>query len=192
MSSPQRRRRKRLENSPIIGRTELTAAAVVLAAAGITLMVVFLLSGGGDDGTTAGVQPTASAIESSAPFQATDANGEAILELARRSVEALPQGQWPALYDAFTQEFRDRCARAEFVSAGETDATNLGASLPQLHFKYLVNVELAASAASGVIVGALGEQEYTIETAYALEGGAWKIAPAPNTSGCNGFNRLSG
>jgi hypothetical protein len=176
----------------VIGRTELVAGAVVLLAAGLTLGAVLLFSGGGDDDGSAGDGSPAGATQSGAPFLPSDAAGEAIVELARRSVESLPEGQWPRLYDAFTNEFQGRCPREEFVAAGETDAANLGGQLSLLHFKSLVDVTLGTDTASGVIVGELNGAEYTIQTAYALEDGVWKIAPAPDTSGCNGFNRLSG
>jgi hypothetical protein len=188
MSTRPRRRRQRREDAPIVGRVELTAGAVVLAAAALTLGAVFLFTGGGDDddgGTTV-------ATQTGTPFQPADADGEAIQELGRRSVEALPSGEWAGLYDAFTQEFRDRCVREEFVAAGEADAANLGESLQQIRFKYLIDVQITGDTASGVIVGALGAAEYTIQTAWARVEGEWQIAPAPGTSGCNGFNRLSG
>ena len=64
--------------------------------------------------------------------------------------------------------------------------------LPQIGFKYLIDVSLSGDTASAVIVGALSNDEYTIQTAYVRENGVWKIAPAPGTAGCSGFNRLSG
>ena len=165
---------------------------MVLAAAGLTLGAVLLFSGSGDDGGSGGDGASSGATQSGAPFAPADDAGRAIVELARRSVESLPQGQWAGLYDVFTTEFQARCARGEFEAAGETDAANLGEQLSLLRFRALVDVQMGADTASGVIVGELAGVEYTIQTAYALEDGAWKIAPAPGTSGCNGFNRLSG
>jgi hypothetical protein len=186
MSSRPQRRRQRDEKRPIVGRTELVTAAVVVLTAGVTLGLVLLLGSRGDDGggdDAAGVTST--------PFEPADADGQAIVELGRRSVEALPQGQWASLYDAFTQEFRDRCAREDFVASGAADASNLGDTLPLIHFKYLIDVSISGETATATIVGE-AQGEYTIQTAYAREGGEWKIAPAPGTSGCSGFNRLSG
>jgi hypothetical protein len=107
-------------------------------------------------------------------------------------VEALPDGEWPALYDDFTQEFRGRCSLSDFVAAGETDTAELGDLLQQISFRYLIDVDQSGDAASAVIVGALSNDDYTIETAYLRENSVWKIAPAPGTTGCSGFNRLSG
>ena len=176
---------------PIIGRTELIATGLVLAAAGVALGLVLLLTGGDDEGGEA-VQATANATATSTPFEPVDADGQAIVDLGRRSVEALPDGEWPGLYDAFTQEFRTRCSFSDFVAAGETDSADLGASLQLIRFKYLIDVILSGDTASAVIVGALSDDEYTIETAYLQEDSVWKIAPAPGTTGCSGFNRLSG
>jgi hypothetical protein len=176
---------------PIIGRTELIAAGLVLVAAGVALGLVLLLTGGDDDGGEA-VQATANATVTSTPFEPIDADGQAIIALGRRSVEALPDGEWPGLYDAFTQEFRNRCSFSDFVAAGETDTADLGASLQLIRFKYLIDVILSGDTASAVIVGALSDDEYSVETAYLRVDGVWKIAPAPGTTGCSAFNRLSG
>ncbi len=175
---------------PIIGRTELITAAVVLATAGVTLVLVLLLTGGDDGGEA--VLATPNATVTSTPFEPVDADGQAIINLGSRSVEALPDGEWPQLYDAFTQEFRNRCQLSEFIAAGEADAANLGDSLQQIRFKYLIDVSLSGDTASAVIVGALADDEYTIETAYVRENSMWRIAPAPGTTGCSAFNRLSG
>ncbi len=169
------------------------ATAVVLATAGVTLALVLLLAGGGDDGDGAAIQATANVTTTvtGTPFEPVDTDGQAIVDLGRQSVEALPRGEWPALYDEFTQEFRDRCPLSEFVAAGQGDAANLGDRLGEISFKYLIDVNLAGDT-SAVIVGALAGDEYAIETAYAQEEGVWKIAPAAGTTGCSGFNRLSG
>ena len=191
-SRPQRRRRRQRDQvRPIIGRTELIAASLVLAAAGVVLGLVLLLTDDDDDGGEA-VQATANATVTSTPFEPIDADGQAIIDLGRRSVEALPDGEWPGLYDAFTQEFRNRCSFSDFVAAGETDAADLGDSLQQIRFKYLIDVSLSGDTASAVIVGALSNDEYTIQTTYVRENSVWKIAPVPGTTGCSGFNRLSG
>jgi len=193
MSSRPKRRRpgQRDQMRPIIGRTELVAAGLVLLAAGVTLGLVLLLTGGDADGGEA-VQATANATVTSIPFEPADADGQALIDLGRRSVEALPDGEWPGLYDAFTQEFHNRCSFSDFVEAGEEDAAGLGAALQQIRFKYLIDVNLSGDTASAVIVGALTDDEYTIQTAYVREDGVWMIAPAPGTTGCSGFNRLSG
>ena len=184
-SRPQRRRKQKAQKPPNASRSMLIAVGVVLAAAGVTLGLVLLLTGGDDDSGEA-------AQATSAPFEPIDADGQAIVALGRRSVEALPAGEWPELYDAFTQEFRDRCSLSDFVAAGEADTADLGSSLQQIRFKHLIDVIMSGDTASAVIVGTLSDDEYSIETAYVRIDSVWKIAPAPGTTGCSAFNRLSG
>ncbi len=106
-SRPHRRRRQQRDQvRPVIGRTELIAAGLVLATAGVALGLVLLLTGGDDEGGEA-VQATANATATSTPFEPVDADGQAIIALGRRSVEEMPDGEWPGLYDAYTQEFRN-------------------------------------------------------------------------------------
>lgn len=191
-SRQQRRRQSRRDNPPpIIGRTELIAAGVVFVAAALTLGVVLLVSsGGGDDDDSTGETPVPTPTGEA--FVPADDAGAAIVELGRRSVEALPNGVWPELYDSFTQEFRDRCSREDFAAAGEADASAQGDNLNQIAFVKLIDVSITGDTATAVIVGASAGTEYQIGTAYALEDGDWKIAPPPGTSGCNGFTRIGG
>ncbi|HUF53646.1 MAG TPA: hypothetical protein VMR52_07715 [Dehalococcoidia bacterium] len=190
MSSRGERRRQSRDPPPIIGRTEIIAAGVVFAAAALTLGIVFLVSSGGDNDDAAAEPTPVAGTPTAAAFVPEDDTGRAILELGRRSVEALPSGQWPQLYDSFTQEFRDRCPREEFEAAGEADAAAQGDRLSELRFVKLINVQINVSSATAVIIGAIGADEYAIGTSYALENGEWKIAPPPEASGCNGFTRL--
>jgi len=81
---------------------------------------------------------------------------------------------------------------SDFIDAGEADAANLGGSLQQIRFKYLIDVSQSGDTASAIIVGALSDDEYTIETGYERVSDVWQIAPPPGTAGCSGFNRLSG
>jgi hypothetical protein len=97
-------------------------------------------------------------------FSPTTADDFAIEALARRSIEVLPAGQWPSLYDDFTQEFQTRCPRDAFIAGGEQNATELGAQLHLLGYKRLEDVVYTGDAATAVIVG---------------------------TEGCAAFNRLS-
>jgi hypothetical protein len=116
---------------------------------------------------------------------------EAIQRLARRSIEVLPAGQWPSLYDSFTSEFQQRCSREQFEQVGEDAAIQLGDDLRLLRFKRTESMTIEGSSAQAVIVGEIvGQSEYQIQATFQKEDGAWKIAPAPDTQGCEAF--LSG
>jgi hypothetical protein len=130
--------------------------------------------------------------EAPAAFSPMTPEDFAIEALARRSIEVLPAGQWPSLYDDFTQEFQARCPREEFVAGGETNAIELGTQLQLLGYKRLEDVAYSGDSATAVIVGELrGQSEYRTGSAFQRVDGAWKLAPADATEGCAAFNRLS-
>jgi len=134
--------------------------------------------------------PTIASSPTAAPPSEALADIEA---LARRSIEALPAGQWPALYDSFTSDFQARCARAAFEQAGVQSAAELGEQLSLLHFVRLEAQAVAGTSAEAVIVGEVtGQGEYRLQGSFRQEDGRWKIAPAEGTQGCNAFNRISG
>jgi hypothetical protein len=165
-----------------------TGAFAIIAAVAIT-------SGGGGDGsvssnTPAATQPAVS--PSGVPFVPADADGEAIVALARKSIEVLPQGQWPSLYTDFVAEFQARCTPETFAQAGVDSATNLGADLPLLAYKAMQDVTITGDTAQGTIIGQVtGKSEYLVSAYFAKENGVWKIAPAPDTQGCEAFSVLS-
>ena len=193
-------------------------AAIAVTLAGFVLLFVAiaqLASGGGDDGGAAagsgGTLPPASGAATSpaglatgtgigtgtgtatAGPQPTVGGEEAIPTLARRSIEVLPAGQWPTLYDSFTSEFRQRCTREQFEQAGLDAAAQMGDNLRLLRFKRTENITIEGSTAQAVIVGEIaGQSEYKIQSAFQIEDGVWKIAPASGTQGCEAFGRLSG
>ena len=193
-------------------------AATALALAGFVLLFVAiaqLASGGrGDGGAAAGgggtLPPASGAATSPAGLatgtgtgtgtapatvaaQPTVGGEEAIPTLARRSIEVLPAGQWPSLYDSFTSEFRQRCPREQFDQAGVDAAAQLGDSLRLLRFKRTESITIEGSSAQAVIVGQIvGQSEYKIQAAFQIEDGVWRIAPASGTQGCEAFGRLSG
>ena len=114
--------------------------------------------------------------------------------LARRSIEVLPQGQWPSLYNDFTTDFKARCTLAGFTQAGVDSATNLGASLHLLEFSGLKNVAINGTTATATVVGDLRGQAnsaYDVDAAFARENGTWKLAAASGTTGCQAFNVVS-
>ncbi len=176
-------------NAGVFGRRELIGALCAAGGVLVVILAAVLLSGGGSES-----RPSSTAAPSApAAFSPTTPDGEAIVALARRSIEALPRGQWPSLYDDFTPEFQQRCARAEFAQAGVQAGQDLGADLALLRFKRLEQVSIQTGSASAVIVGELeGRSEYSLQGAFQNVGGVWKLAPAPNTQGCQAFTRLSG
>ncbi len=156
-----------------LGRTERIAVAF-LATGLIIVLGAFLVSrvisgGGTDDDAT-------------------------IRALARRSIEVLPQGEWPSLYDDFTADFQARCNLADFTQAGVEGANNVGADLPQLVFFDMTDLSISGDTASATIIGAISGQadsQYKVEAAFAREDGRWKLAAAPDTAGCQAFNVLN-
>ena len=183
---------------PLIRRTEV--ALVGLVGLGVVLIVLFvvLISGGGeDDGAasvtqpTASQQPTASAQPQTPGGQTPSGPDQQAMEaLARRSIEALPQGQWPSLYDSFTAEFHQRCPREEFVQAGESSAQSLGTSLALLRFVRLEQIRIEGETATGIIFGKIeGQEEYSVEATFQREAGVWKLSAPAGSVGCAAFNQ---
>ena len=117
----------------------------------------------------------------------------AIEALARRSIEVLPAGEWPSLYEDFTPEFQQRCPRQEFIDGGARSASELGANLPLLAYKRLEQVSVTGETATAVIVGEIrGQSEYSIQAAFQRVDGVWKLAPEASTEGCAAFAQISG
>jgi len=142
----------------------------------------------GDGGAT--TSPGATTTDT---VQPAGSDEEAIQSLARRSIEVLPAGQWPSLYDSFTSEFQQRCSREQFDQVGEDSAAQLGDDIKLLRFKRTEGVTIEGLTAQAVIVGEIvGQSEYQIQAAFQKENGDWRIAPAPGTQGCAAFGRLGG
>lgn len=210
MPSRDRRRRRRrdaaddAERAPtapsMLRRSEVIAAAGLGVAVLLILTGVLLFGGGGGSsspaptGAPSGSAASAAVAVTATPvFSPSTAAELAIEALARRTIEALPQGQWPALYDSFTAQFQQRCSRDQFVAAGVEGARQQGSNLPSLRFQRLQSASVQGQSATAVVVGEVaGGVEYSIQESFALENGVWKIAAAPNTQGCEAFGRLSG
>lgn len=178
-----------------IGRSELIAAAFLIVGI-VAIVAAVVVTQGGDDEGASGV--TATVTEAPLPsasgvrLEPTDADSEAIINLARRSIEVLPQGQWPSLYTDFVASFTQRCSVEEFTQAGIDSSADLSEDLQLLGFKYIQDVTITGDAAAGTIVGELrGKTEYQVDAAFAKEDGVWKIAPVPDTEGCSAFTVLS-
>jgi hypothetical protein len=193
-SRSQRRRKDRsrtgggLPRLPL-GRTERIAVAF-LGIGLVTILGAFLITRAltnNSDGDS-----TASTSSTSSGGSASDEND--IRALARRSIEVLPQGEWPSLYGDFTADFQARCTLADFTQAGVDSATNLGASLQQLEFHEMKDLSITGDTASATIVGDISGQadsQYDVEAAFAREDGRWKLTAASGTTGCQAFNVLN-
>ncbi|SRR6266545_1183028 len=162
---------------------------VVAVMGGVVLLIVVgvvVLSGGSD-----GAQDGVGAPSVSAPlFSPSSPDEVAIAALARNSIEVLPRGEWPSLYESFTAEYQERCPRDEFVAAGEAGAAEQGDNLPLLGFVGLEAVVIEGETATAVIVGEIrGASQYRVSGAFQKVDGTWKLAPAAGTEGCAAFNR---
>lgn len=178
-----------------LGRAELIAAGFLLAGVVAIIVAVALSKGGGDSATssTPAGSPTPAPSASGVLFQPADADGEAIVALARKSIEALPQGEWPSLYDDFVASFQARCSRKDFEQGGIDSATQLGSNLGLIAFKFMQDVVVDGDVAHGTIVAQVtGVSEYQIAASFAKVDGVWKLVPVPDTTGCAAFNRISG
>ena len=190
----RRRKRQPSDATPaqrysVFGSREVLGAGILGAGVLAVIGGALLLSGGGDDGADDGSQATVTA-SAGASFSAANADEAAIEALARKSIEVLPRGKWPTLYDDFTAEFQARCPKEEFVQAGITAAQEQGANLTKLGFVRLDQVSIAGTTATAVITGEVqGVLEYQVNAAFQNVDGAWKLAPAADTQGCQAFNR---
>ena len=125
-------------------------------------------------------------------FGSDGVNDEDEIEsLAQRSVEVLPAGEWPFLYDSFTSEYQARCPRLEFNRAGVEAANQL--DLQSLRFLRVEALTVEGSIALAVIVGEESQQgEYKVKAEFRKESGEWKLAPAAGTQGCEAFRPADG
>ena len=180
-----------------LGRSELIAAAFLfLGIAAIVAAVVLTQDNERDAGPVVSVTatPTLAPLPSASgvQLQPTDADSEAIIALARKSIEVLPQGQWPSLYTDFVAAFAQRCSLEEFTQVGIDSAAAQGEDLQLLGFKFIQDVTITGDTATGTIVGEVrGKTEYQVEAAFAKENGVWKITPVSNTEGCSAFSVFS-
>ena len=181
-SRSERRRRERGGSpskqpvEPILRSRDVVVVATVGGGLIAALLVFLLFSRGGDGDGSQSAPPDQQAIEA----------------LARDSIEVLPRGEWPSLYESFTPEFQQRCPRPDFEAAGAQGAAEQGEKLPLLRFVRLEEVSILADTATATIVGEItGETEYRVRGAFQKVDGAWKLAPAANTSGCSAFDRVT-
>ncbi len=118
-----------------------------------------------------------------------------IESLARRSVEALPAGEYPYLYESFTREFQQRCPRQEFEQAGEDAATQLGDDLQFLRFRRVENLAIQGRNARALIVGDVAgkpESEFKRRALFRKEDDGWRLVPVADSEGCQAFGLPTG
>lgn len=176
----------------LLKRRDLAGAGLLGGTVALAISAALIFGRSGSDTVSTGQPPATAQPAATATEVLTAADQQAIEALARRSIEVLPAGQWPSLYDDFTPDFQGRCPRAEFDQAGVDAAQQLGASLQLLAYKRLEELKVDGSSASAVIIGELqGQGEYKTGASFQNIGG-WKLAPAPGTDGCSAFNRISG
>ena len=169
-----RRKRRRAASSTKPRRRVLLLVGLAAAIGAIVAAVVLIQPFGLGDGTS---------------------DEDAIESLARRSVEALPAGEWPSLYESFTREFQQRCPRQEFEQAGEDSASAQGDDLQFIRFKRVENVAIEDENARAEIVGEIGGQpdsEYKLRALFRKEGGDWRISPVADSEGCQAFGLPTG
>ena len=170
------------------GRREVIGVAVLAAGVLGVVGALALFAGGG--GGSGGPADATVAATPRPVFAATTEDDFAIEALARRSIEVLPAGQWPSLYDDFTAEFQARCPRDEFEAGGAATAQDFGEQLQLLGYRRMEAVTMDGDSADGIIIGHLGGSEYSVASAFQRVAGVWKLSPAADTSGCAAFNRL--
>lgn len=192
----QRRREGRSEQEPslisrLAGSGLLIAALIGLGTAIVVAGIILLASGGGGDSDAQSELPGgATRIPLVTP--ATE-DEEELEELARRTIESLPNGVWGDLYDDFTEEFRQRCAEAAFIASGNQSVQEQGNQLSLIRYNGVSDFSVQETTARLVIVGeVLGTSQYTIGADFEKVGDRWYIAPVADSEGCNAFDRLSG
>jgi len=173
---------------PSLLRTrELIAIGVVAAVTIVGIFVYLAFFNSGGDGSS---QQTVTETFFP-PYSPDNPDGVAIVNLARSSIEVLPRGEWPSLYDSFTAEYQQRCPKDQFIAAGEAGAQEQGTNLPLLRFLNLEQVSFEGDTAKAVIVGEIqGVRQYKLRASFRRVDGAWKISPTEGTDGCNAFDRL--
>ena len=164
--------------------------AVALTAVGITTIVVgavFFFGNSSDDGGPAETPATSSVL--TPPITPDEIALEA---LARRTIEALPNLEWPSLYPEFTDDYQQRCSLEEFTAAGEAAAEEQGANLTLIRYVGVRSFNVSEPTAKLIVVGEIIDRsQYTTGADFEKVDGVWRIAPVADTSGCEAFDRLS-
>jgi hypothetical protein len=178
------------DSPPLLPRADFLLAALLGVGVLVAIVIVVLASRHNGEG---GAVPPGSTATPAVAGSPDPADAAAIESLARLSIEVLPRGEWPSLYDSFTSDFQQRCSRGDFAQLGQESAQQQGANLALLAFKRLEQLAVDGDSATAVIVGELrGDGEYSVSAAFRREAGVWKLAPVPGLTGCAAFGRISG
>lgn len=169
-----------------------------LIGVGVAIIVVgiLLLAGGGGGDDPAAENGDQTFPDGSTPIAVVEPSTDdeiALERLAERLIELLPAGQWPALYEDFTDEFKARCSRDAFIESGNLSAQEQGGQLTLIQYAGVENYSVQETTATLVVVGQIGVTgQYTVRADFEKVDGTWKISPVPDSSDCDAFSRLSG
>ncbi len=169
-----RRQRRRAAASTIQRRRVLLFVGLAAAIGGIVVAVVLIDPFGLGGGTS---------------------DEDEIESLARRSIEVLPAGEWPSLYESFTREFQQRCPRQEFEQAGEDSASAQGDDLQFIRFRRVEDLAIQDRNARAVIVGDVAgkpDSEYKLRALFRKEDDEWRLAPVADSEGCQAYGLPTG
>jgi len=188
----ERRRDDREGKEPRPSRWPINAWASAFLIAGVVVIAVggvLLLTGGSDseDGAPTPAPTDTLLIDPVTPDEI------ALEAIARRTIEALPSGEWPELYAEFTAEFQERCSFEEFTAVGAEAAVEQGPNLALIRYVGIQSFAVQPTEARVIIVGELVDQlQYITGTDFEKVDGVWRIAPVEGSVGCESFDRLSG
>ncbi len=187
----ERRRDEREGKAPRWSGWPVNVWAGALVSAGvvvITVGAVLLFTGGSDDAADATPTPLFTEtllVDPVTPDQI------ALEEIARRTIESLPNGEWTSLYPEFTGEFQERCPFEEFVAVGEEAAVEQGPSLARIRYVGIQSFDIQPTQARVIIVAELVDRlQYTTGADFEKVDGVWRIAPVEGSVGCESFDRL--
>lgn len=114
---------------------------------------------------------------------------EQIRQLNQDVFHHMQDERWSKIYELYSQDFRDRCPRDEFLGGmvmakaliGEGEWEDL---LEEMKLIGVENIQIEGDTATAEVTAeVLGEQETEIEH-YVKEDGGWRLTPDPGTEGC--------
>jgi len=138
---------------------------IVVSAAAVLLLVVACGDGGGGS------------------------DEEQIRQLNQDVFHHVKEERWSKIYELYSQDFRDRCPRDEFLGGMVMAKALLGEGewqdlLEEMKLIGVENIQIEGDTATAdVTAEVLGERETETER-YVREDGRWRLAPDPGTEGC--------
>ena len=182
--------------SVLTGNGVLIAGLIGVGVAIIVVGILLLAGGGGDGDGLAADNGDQVFPDGSTPIAVVEPSTDdeiALERLAQRLIELLPGGQWPALYEDFTDEFKARCSRDAFIESGNLSAQEQSEQLTLIQYAGVEDYSVQETTATLVVVGQVGVlSQYTVRADFEKVDGTWKISPVPDSSDCDAFSRLSG